>query len=396
MKAKASQSRQSGSSFLPHSGNIPNHGRGGYQRAHDERKRPIRGLWIRNGRYYAQLSVEDFETGQKKTRRVPLEGCKTAAQAKAELEKLKVKREARDLPSLKHAPKFKDYVESYFRYLAVVKDAKRPATVAKERTTLNGWVKHLGERRLHQINRSHINSYIAKRQGSGLSARTCNIDVIILRNVLKRAIDDGWIQRLPTENMRPLKVTTEKRALVTAEEFEGLFQAAMKISKNGQQFCDYFRLMCFCGSRRDETLRLKWGDVDFELEQLTIGADGLAKNGEVRTVDFNAKLRYHLLDMGSRRAPDSDWVFPSPQRGIRDQRAKTFRETLMAASLESGVKAGCHDCRHFFISMCVMSGIDYMTIARWVGHRDGGILIGKVYGHLSNEHSRLQASRLSF
>ena len=30
--------------------------------------------------------------------------------------------------------------------------------------------------------------------------------------------------------------------------------------------------------------------------------------------------------------------------------------------------------------MCVMNGIDYMTIARWVGHRDGGVLIGKVYG----------------
>jgi hypothetical protein len=37
-----------------------------------------------------------------------------------------------------------------------------------------------------------------------------------------------------------------------------------------------------------------------------------------------------------------------------------------------------------------------MTIARWVGHKDGGILIGKVYGHLSDEHARRQADRLSF
>jgi hypothetical protein len=46
--------------------------------------------------------------------------------------------------------------------------------------------------------------------------------------------------------------------------------------------------------------------------------------------------------------------------------------------------------------MCVMSGIDYMTIARWVGHLDGGVLIGKVYGHLSNERAQAQAARLSF
>jgi hypothetical protein len=43
-----------------------------------------------------------------------------------------------------------------------------------------------------------------------------------------------------------------------------------------------------------------------------------------------------------------------------------------------------------------MSGIDYLTIARWVGHRDGGILIGRVYGHLNDEHKRKQANRLSF
>ena len=43
-----------------------------------------------------------------------------------------------------------------------------------------------------------------------------------------------------------------------------------------------------------------------------------------------------------------------------------------------------------------MSGIDYMTIARWVGHQDGGILIGKVYGHLSNEHAKRQATKVNF
>jgi integrase len=57
---------------------------------------------------------------------------------------------------------------------------------------------------------------------------------------------------------------------------------------------------------------------------------------------------------------------------------------------------GFHDCRHHFISYAVMSGIDFMTIARWVGHKDGGILIGKVYGHLSNEHAQAQAARLTF
>jgi hypothetical protein len=36
-----------------------------------------------------------------------------------------------------------------------------------------------------------------------------------------------------------------------------------------------------------------------------------------------------------------------------------------------------------------------MTIAAWVGHKDGGVLIGKVYGHLSKDHKADMAKKLS-
>jgi hypothetical protein len=31
-----------------------------------------------------------------------------------------------------------------------------------------------------------------------------------------------------------------------------------------------------------------------------------------------------------------------------------------------------------------------------VGHQDGGVLIGKVYGHLANEHKKAMAEKLNF
>jgi hypothetical protein len=46
--------------------------------------------------------------------------------------------------------------------------------------------------------------------------------------------------------------------------------------------------------------------------------------------------------------------------------------------------------------MCVMSNVDFMTVAAWAGHKDGGILIGKVYGHLANEHRKAMAERVNF
>jgi integrase len=368
-----------------------------YKKVLDKRKHAIRGLWERNGRYYAQIRVEDAVTGVKRVKRVPLEGATTDAQAVAKFQELLVQRAKGTLPVLNRTPKFADYAEQYFKYYEQVKDAKRASTLYTERIAINHWIEHLGHVRLDRITRSLVNGYIAKRQALKMTGRTVNLEVTCFRNVMKRAIDDNLIQRLPTENLRPLKWTPHKRDLVAAAEIEKLCDSAVKESKNGQELADYIRLMAFCGARMSESLRLKWSDVDWGQRQITIGSDGLSKNHKARVVDFNPKLEGLLKDMLSRKAPDTVWLFPSPQRGGGDRAAKTFRESLLIARKEAGLpKFGFHDCRHFFISMCVMSGIDFMTIAKWVGHQDGGILIGKVYGHLSNEHAQLQAQRVNF
>jgi integrase len=340
--------------------------------------------------------MED-DAGKKENRWVPLEGAKTIAQAQEQLKTLHVDRTRNDLPVLKRTPKFADYSAQYLAYFDSVKDAKRPATIQKERGAIKLWTEHMGGLRLDKIRRLHINSFIEKRQAEKISGRTVNLDIIALRNVLKRAIDDQWIKSLPTENLRPLKWTPRQRSLVSQAEIETLCDAALKVSKNGREFADYVLLMAYSGSRRNEALRLKWSAVDWQAGQLTIGADGLNKGREIRVVDLNAKLKEHLQAMSKRRAPDSEYLFPSPQRGKVDTHAKTFMESLRLARTKSTLaKFSFHDCRHFFISYCVMSGIDYTTIARWVGHKDGGVLIGKVYGHLNNEHTQAQAARLNF
>ena len=368
-----------------------------YHKVSDGRNHPIRGLWLRNGKYYARLTAPDPVTGQKAIRWVHLENSATVAEAKAALRGLLVNRDKNELPPLKRSPKFSEYVEKYLAYFNQVTDAKRPRTLATERVHLRRLVAFLGDTRLDKITLPRIRDYIAQRQMGGWTARTVNLGITVLRNVLNRAIDDGWLQRLPTENLRPLKSTPKKRELITMEEINRLCAGAMVASKNGPEFSDYVRLLAYCGARRNEALRLRWTDVDWTNQQLTIGADGLTKNRKARVVDFNDKLEAHLKEMLARRAPDSQWLFPSPQRGDKDISAKTFVETLRLARKAAGLPGiGFHDLRHHFISFAVMSGIDFMTIARWVGHQDGGILIGKVYGHLASEHTKAQARRLVF
>jgi hypothetical protein len=115
-----------------------------YSKVMDKRKRPIRGLWERNGRYYAQLTVEDQVTGIKQVKRAPMEGVSTDAQAIAKLQELLTQRRKGSLPILKRTPLFADYAKQYFDYYEKVKDAKRESTITRKKSSstigLSTWV----------------------------------------------------------------------------------------------------------------------------------------------------------------------------------------------------------------------------------------------------------------
>lgn len=351
---------------------------------------------------------------------MPLEGT-TAAEAKQEFDKLVAERNENRLRHIGRSPKIADYLKETY-LLRLETSGKKPDTLVTQKGHLNRWKESIGHLYLDKIKPHHLTAHLQKLKTEGRASRTCNLSLVCLRNMLKSAKVDGFIKVLPVDGI--IWQRTEKNAhrLCTREDIDQICTAALAASKNGAQFAEYIRLLALSGSREQETIKLRWDDVDCDHKLLTIGADADTKNREARRIDFNAKLEAHLKPMYARRAPDSKWEFPSPQRGDKDERAKTFRESRLLTRSAAGCvcpdckqitlgdetpgectrcrgtslerkeealpellqKFGFHDCRHHFISYAVMSGIDFMTIARWVGHKDGGILIGKVYGHFSN------------
>jgi hypothetical protein len=214
-----------------------------FAKVKDGRKQDIRGLWVRNGRYYARLTFEDGNTGERKTRRVPLvdkdkKAVTSVAQAIEAMNRLKVSRADNDLPVLTRTPRFANYVKTYLDFIRSGEDGagamKKPRTLLKERYTLDGWKKHMGGAHLDKIRPAHINAFIAKRLQDGASRRTVNLDVTILRNVLKHAMQEGRIKILPTATIKRLKHTAPTRTLFTVEDLEGLYKAASDKREDGQ------------------------------------------------------------------------------------------------------------------------------------------------------------------
>jgi len=401
-----------------------------YRKVLDSRKRRIRGMWQRQGRYFANLTIAD-DLGRKTARMIPLNGA-TLDEAKADYARLQTERADDRLRPLGLTPTLADYIDVHTQRLAV--SGKRTSSVQKETAYLKQWSKQLGHLRLNKIRPYHLSNILTERAGAGYSSRSVNLYLIAIRGAFKAALRDGHVKPpLPFEGLEWQRVDQKTRQLFSPDEVDRLCETAIGTSKNGRQLADYLRFLQYSGARRSEALRVRWQDVDFERGYVIIGAEGDAKNREARHVDFNPKLEAHLKDMATRCQPDSQFLFPSPQRGDQDASAKTFMESLRLTRQAAGCicqncrrhtigtaasrcghckseriekrekllspklqKFGFHDLRHHFISYAVMSGLDYMTIARWVGHKDGGILIGKVYSHLADDHRKAQAARLNF
>src|SRR5262245_23231319 len=81
-----------------------------YRKVLDFRKRRVRGLWTRNGNFYANLTVAD-ELGRKTSQWVDLKAA-TLEQAKTEYARLLTERDDDRLRPIGLAPKLADYIGS--------------------------------------------------------------------------------------------------------------------------------------------------------------------------------------------------------------------------------------------------------------------------------------------
>lgn len=289
---------------------------------------------------------------------------------------------------------FRTAVDEYTSFLRRTK-AKAGDTIYKEELALEGWAKHLVDRSLKRVTLDDIRSYASDRAEFGASNRTINLDVIALKNLLRWYQYAGKLKgALATDLWQPLKHTSPVRKLIPNNTVERFCAEATRrdgdgadVYHSGQFIADLVRLLAYSGARKTAALNSRWSMVNWETKQISF----LGKYDKTVTVDFNTKLEAFLTELYARREVGNDFMFPG----------ETFDTVVSPYDLFNAVRDAIglgdvtlHDFRHWFISRAIMSGVDTMTIARWVGHADGGVLIGKVYGHLNNRHLQESATKM--
>jgi integrase len=213
-----------------------------------------------------------------------------------------------------------------------------------------------------------------------------------LRHVFRLAKDLGIIYSDPTARIERLRIRQKRLALPSRTQFAEIVECVATAGAGQSRYCADFVLgLAFTGMRKSEANSLEWRDVDFDAGEIVV-------RGDSKTGTKNWKLRRVPL------IPDAHALF---QR-MRNERlgepldTKLFRVRECQKALDRACKkVGAerithHDLRHLFATRCIESGVDIPTVSRWLGHKDGGALAMKTYGHLRREHSIAQAQRVSF
>jgi integrase len=162
-------------------------------------------------------------------------------------------------------------------------------------------------------------------------------------------------------------------------------------SRDSINCADFASGLAFTGCRISEAREIAWRDVDFDAGEIVVRGDATTgtKNWGLRRVPLIPDARGMFERMRSERHGES-------------LDAKVFRVAECQKSLDRAAKkVGAdrithHDLRHLFATRCIESGVDIPTVSRWLGHKDGGALAMKTYGHLRREHSIAQAQRVTF
>lgn len=224
------------------------------------------------------------------------------------------------------------------------------------------------------------------------SATRVNGAISLLRRVFKIAVDSGVRHDNPMLDVRRAKVRGKQLELPEADKFEAfVMEIETSGSRHSKPCADLVRFLAFGGFRISEASRITWADCNFEKCELTVRGDPETgtKNWSIRRVPMIPEMKI-LLQKLRDESPDE-----SASSCV--MRVRECQKSMNRAAKAVGMfRITHHDLRHLFATRCIESGVDIPTVSRWLGHKDGGALAMKVYGHLRDQHSANMAGKVRF
>lgn len=256
----------------------------------------------------------------------------------------------------------RDWASRYYKATLLVSGK---ASAYRYGIALNNFFKRFPEKkRLIDFFRSDVEDYKILRTRDGVSPRTINYEVTVLKAFWNWVIDANGIEVWnPAGKVKKIKEPVQRTKALSEETLKALIGATQT---------DTERLMLLLGMttglRGAEMASLQWGDVDFDGRTLTLDAQR-TKSRKARIVP----LRDDVVALFRARATNVPQPIEPPRRVFEGwaQNADSLRSKLRTLCDRAGIKrVGLHSLRHSYATNLLRNGADLRTVQELLGHSD--------------------------
>ena len=218
-----------------------------------------------------------------------------------------------------------------------------------------------------------------------LCAATANRLLSLLKRALNLACLWGKLDKNPVKGIRMHVENNQRTRYLMGDELRR-FLTALDNEPN-RTAALYFKFLLATGTRRSESLNLRWTDVSIAGARWRLPT---SKNGRSRFVQLNS-VALEVLD-AQRAVARNEWVFPAcgNRPGHLGDPKKAFARILKAAQIDSDIVI--HSLRHSYASYLVQGGSggghqplaasqNLQVVQSLLGHRQ--MSTTAIYAHLS-------------
>jgi integrase len=290
------------------------------------------------------------------------------------------KREARD--ALTVTALVRDYIEAG--------EGRRSATTTGDyRRTLKAVLQEspLGLQAAQQVGRGELRAFL-----EGIARKTpirANRVLALVRAAFRWGLREELIDRDPTAGLQRLRAERPRERVLADEEIKTLWGTLDAIAagtsgsvvENGTKaprlvVASAVKLLLLLGTRRSETLNMRWTDIDERAGTWTV--PGMFRKGGRTHVVPLPPLTLHILADLRPVTGDSRWVFAG-KRGasLANNPARWTEIVRKACALDFTL----HDLRRTCATGCARLGASESTVSRILGHKAiaGTIAVSGIY-----------------
>jgi integrase len=363
-----------------------------------------------DGRYRVRVYI-GIKDGKKQYKSVY---GKTQKEADRKAEELKVSlRKGMDISS--HNDSFKTWANYWLTSKKGEVSADRYSTLESRSKV---WIDALNNAQISQIRPFELQAILSSisvenpHTGKPMAKKTIRGYVQIINAIFDFAMDNRVIDYNPanklkiSQNAAPTKT---RRALTEIER-----QRVMEFEHRAKPSA---MLMMLSGLRRGEATALRWNDIDFENNKISVNKSYNFKTKEFKTPK-NGKSRVvsvpqMLVDYLRTLPKVSPFVLTNAKGQMMTDASwrRLYQSYMLDMNIEYGFGGSInkfadninvpmlitpftpHELRHTFCTIMFEAGIDALTAKEQLGHADIQTTLS-IYTHLSAQHKELQVNKL--